>query len=212
MKKAVLFFLLIVLPISFCLAQSSFANENKPAYKKVSIYKKQPKLYKPSHVAIGEEAEFKLVADPGSKAYLAFSYGNTGITYKGMDLRLASDVEIAEAVIPPNGIYNFKLTIKNDKEMVDKYLYVEAFVSDNSNEYQKAVLMNGVGQEAQLNQIAIIKRDTGKGLFLGPSPIFNDVMMNQYDEDSGYDPVRNMEYSPDTPDYIKNMRAPQNVQ
>lgn len=212
MKKLILLFLLIFLSTSVCFAQTDSFND-KADYKRINTYRKQPKLYKPAKVAIGEKAEFKLVADPGCKAYLAFSYGNSGIFYKGMDLKLSKDVEIAEAVIPSNGIYNFKLTVKDDKKMVDRALYIEAFISypDNPNKYQKATLMDGVGHESETNQIAIIKRDTGKGFFVGPSSAFNDVMMNQYDEDSNYDPVENMQFSPDTPDYIKNMRAPQNA-
>lgn len=211
MNKKLIVLTLILL--AFFTAQNVFASEiqlQSLSGSNLNINKKVPKLYKPSYVAIGEEAQFKIIAPKGSTVYLAFSYSNTGVGYKGLDLNLGSDAEVIKAVMPEKGIYNFKLKIKNEENMIDRYIYIEGFVTypNDPNTYHKAQLIDINGKETKLNRIKLIKRTTGEGFMLSPSSTLNTIMMNQYDDDSNYDPINDMQYTTGTPEYIKNMRAP----
>ncbi|MFA6989048.1 MAG: hypothetical protein WC197_03165 [Candidatus Gastranaerophilaceae bacterium] len=217
--------IIVFLLLSLLIVLPSFADENikMAAIKSESllINRNHPKLYKPTKLEIGNKAVFKIIAEPKSKAILGLSLENKGAAdFNGITPRLGPNYNVIESEIPDNGILNMEYTLENNKDLVDKIMFVEAFVRQNNNNIQRAQIIGSNGQEIEFNGIEIKNPINAHGTSIIPDipgldadsvdALKNMTKKTQKENDAlQYEKYYNADYTDYTPVYIRNLKSPE---
>lgn len=217
MKKIILS--LLILSISILPAFSEIEIKlNTTKRQGLLIERNDSLVYKPTKLIIGEKTKFIIKGNPGNYATLFVSLSEDSLkSINNKKLNIDSSITAKEEVIPTNGILELAYETPNDKTLIGKAMFFQVIISKNKadEKFQIAQIISPKGIETTLNGIEICMpaKDISRPGFTPNIPGFSPEVSKAIDAIEKIKNNENLEYTddyydPNTPDIIKNLRAP----
>jgi len=152
------------------------------------LVQKRGSLYLPLRLVLGQDNQFTVKANAGSKVMLYVSPADGGfVTPNGIALRVGEEHEKFFAEIPSNGVAQLTVQLPAEEDWENRELYVDAVVwqAEDYSDMEAMQLMDGSGRRTAHNALVMVKPAEKGGWAIMPNiPGVNAAALQQMEATS----------------------------